>query len=434
MKNSILYIAVVFTAGFVHAQQTPKVVVKKQQQSQVLNDAIKGSNFSQIDQVGIGSDAEVFQQGLENASYIHQTGTLGFRNNFAYLLQGEGSENRSDRNYSDFTQNGTGNTIYALQDDDNVLWSSQLGNNNYAAFTQNFPSVDVAPTRFNYIESSQSGSGNYYTIVQGGFNNEAVGTQISSVDAIRGNFASKTQYNYNTNDKRNGHTAITTQHGGENYIEQFQDNKTTSIKGNYGEVNQGDVNGTAVATNVYAEQTQSGTAQEAYIDQMASDNDAFQDQNGRRNTAVVEQNLFGASDLGGNFAAQYQRGDDNFVETVQAGGNNTSLQEQRGMDNHSRTVQEFGLTEGNYVQVIQKGDNLNSFVRQRANGNNSIVDQLGDNHKSVIRQNATGSSLGNAILNGSNSAIVIQRNGDGDLSRQSLGKARSDYSRFYLLP
>ncbi len=428
MKHLFLTAAALATGAFALAQAPmPQQVVNKDRQSQESTNAEKGSNYSQIDQMGIGSDATVEQVGRENASYIKQTGTSNNNRNTAYLRQDGSREGKStSMSYADLTQEGAGNDVEVLQwDDRNVAWANQDGTKNIIKINQG---EDISYRgKDNYADLSQKGRKNEAYLIQDGRNNSALSTQVSNSNANKGNLSFQYQESVNSNEAREGNTAISTQNGTGNYAYQEQVSKVASIKGNYGEINQGDVTGAATATNATAAQYQSGTAQEAYIDQMASGNEAYQEQRGRRNVAAVEQNLFGASDLGGNFAGQFQQGDDHFMKAVQAGGDNVSLQEQRGSNNNSRTVQEFGTIKGNYVQTLQKGDYLNSFVRQRANGNQAFVDQLGDNHSSVIRQNATGTSLGNATLNGSNTATVIQRNGQGSLNQQSLTRTKTFY-------
>ncbi|WP_194852219.1 hypothetical protein [Nonlabens antarcticus] len=427
MKRVILCVSALLAGGFAFAQ-TPKTVTPQSKQALAPNAAV-GGNLSTIDQVGIGSDGLAVQEGTMNTSYINQTGTSASNRNLAIVAQsgnvGDPGIARSGfKNYADLTQDGEGNQMGALQlGDKNTAWGNQLGNDNVALMEQG--AVNARQAQNNYAEVAQTGNGNEAEVQQRFDNNIASSTQDNTGFAT-GNRSYQEQVS--AGNQSNGHTAISTQRGGDNEVRQFQTGPNSAV-GNYAEANQGDINGTDTATGAYAQQIQSGSGQQAYINQKLAGDEAYQEQLGANNVAVADQNLGGVVSGGDNFSSQYQDGTGNDAEANQNGNNNESFQEQFGVGNSALTVQKFGQSAGNYAQSIQTGNDNDSQIRQNSNGNFAQVDQFGSNHMSIVNQNQLGTQLGNASFNGSNTASVLQRDANG-LSNavQTLLKSRSGLS------
>ncbi len=407
MKRVILSASALMLGGFVFAQ-TPQTVTKKAKQSQELESASKGSNFSQIDQMGIGSDATVQQKGTENASYIEQTGTSQRKRNEAFLLQKGGLITTAEENYADQTQNGMANYSNVIQlGDENDAWVNQQGNSNASNIQQG--TFIFGRSDKNYAQVDQAGDKNDATINQIADNNIAISNQTSVDGARNGNTSYQSQL---STFAREGNTAISNQAGTNNEAVQVQINGFLQ-KGNYAEINQGDADNQDMASKSYAEQLQTGARNEAYINQRQKGNIAFQKQVGTDNVAIADQSKNGLTE-DGNFVSQLQLGDDNRAVTNQFGDKNSSVQQQLGSDNVSLTIQSFTRM-GNLAQSLQGGNNHDSYINQRSNGNKAMVDQLGTGHKSVINQN-TGFTGGNFSTTGNNSATVKQRNGNISLS------------------
>ncbi len=420
--KKVIICATALLAGGVALAQRPQTVEKKNKQSQELNAASEGSNFSQIDQMGIGSDATVEQQGTENASYIKQTGEANGKRNSATLLQASGFFVTSEKNYADMTQNGQNNNARTVQlGDENTTFTNQDGSKNNSYVQQG--TFLLRRSDNNYADVNQKGKNNDAVILQIADNNTAVSKQYSASDARNGNSSFQSQI---STFAREGNTATSYQAGSRNEAVQVQSNIGRS-KGNYAEINQGDLRFFKTAKNSYAEQLQFGAENEAYITQNREGNEAYQKQKGDNNTAVAGQNtlFFG----GDNFVTQYQKGDDNNAQSFQFGSENVSIQQQLGGSNTALTTQSF-TTSGNFAQTLQGGFNHDSKIKQRANHNEAYVDQLGTGHKSVIKQNA-GYIGFNSSGNGSNTANVIQRNANIPLSStQSVLRSHTGITRY----
>jgi hypothetical protein len=414
MKRVILC-ASALLAGSLAFAQTPKSVTPKSQQA-VAPVAAVGGNLSTIDQVGIGSDGIAVQEGTSNTSYINQTGVNAMNRNLAIVEQsGNVGDNGAPpalsglQNYADLTQNGEGNRMGALQlGDNNVAWGNQAGVGNVGVIQQG--ALGARQAQNNYADIVQDGTGNDAEIQQRYDNNTATSNQLSDAGATAGNRSYQEQVS--ATNLSNGHTAISTQHGGDNEVRQFQTGPDSAI-GNYAEANQGDVDGADIATGAFAQQVQSGSGQQAYINQMLSGDTAYQEQAGADNVAIADQNVGGSPNGGDNFSSQLQDGTGNEADANQNGNNNESFQEQFGAGNSALTVQRFGQSDGNYAQSIQNGTDNDSEIRQKSNGNFAQVDQFGSNHMSVVNQNQMGTMLSDGTTNGSNTALVVQRDANG---------------------
>ncbi len=404
MIRKFLIVAALLTGGVALAQR-PQTVEKKDKQSQELNAASKGSNFSQIDQMGIGSDATVEQQGTENASYIKQTGEANGKRNSATLLQASGFFVTSEKNYADMTQNGQNNNARTVQlGDENTTFTNQDGSKNNSYVQQG--TFLLRRSDNNYADVNQKGKNNDAVILQIADNNTAVSNQYSAADARNGNSSFQSQI---STFAREGNTAISNQAGLKNEAVQVQVNGLLE-KGNKAQINQGDLSDERIATKSYAEQLQTGGGNEAYIAQELEGNVAYQKQVGLNNRATSLQNTNNRQGVGKNFTTQLQIGFDNHATSKQFGENSTSIQQQLGGGHSALTIQSFGDKAANYAATLQGGFDHSSTIQQRANGNYGMVDQLGTGHKSVINQNVVGGNGGNASINGSNTASVKQRN------------------------
>lgn len=399
---------------FKPAKPEPKTITKADQKDSHRKGFTVGGGFSLIEQVGIGSDAVVAQEGTENASFITQTGTSATDRNQALVLQtgnvdGDPGQLSGFQNYAELAQDGKGNVAAALQfGDENAAFSTQTGDFNTSLIEQGATSAQQGEN--NYGEITQDGTLNTAEIQQRFDNNMATSTQVSAADAAVGNDSYQEQVS--ARNQSNGHTAISTQNGSGNTVQQFQTGPDSAI-GNYAEANQGDVEGEDTAVGAFAQQVQSGSGQVAVVNQKLSNDVSLQEQSGSDNTAVTNQNIGGIASGGDNYSQQLQGGSNNHAHTDQLGNNNFSAQEQWGDGNVAFTSQTFGQDGGNVALSIQDGFDNTSLIRQAASNNIASVDQLGSNHKSVINQNQSGTHIGDATLNGSNTAIVLQRDANG---------------------
>lgn len=85
--KSIILSATALALGFVASAQTPQTVTAPSQQSSPTAAALIGGNYSNIDQIAVGSSAMVQQQGTANASFIEQTGSNAANLNTIDVLQ-----------------------------------------------------------------------------------------------------------------------------------------------------------------------------------------------------------------------------------------------------------------------------------------------------------------------------------------------------------
>lgn len=415
MKRVIFTVAALM-AGAVAFAQTPTVVAPIVQQTNPNAGASSGSNYSNIAQAGVGSDATVQQQGTANASFISQTGTSATSRNSVDVLQwGNVQPSISGQeNYSDITQNGDGNDFRVRQQGDfNAVLGSSTGSLNTALVQQGADGAQQAEN--NEAIVTQSGRENDAEVQQRFDNSQAVITQTNNALTGVGNQSYQEQI-ANPNASA-GHTAIGSQNGDGNTLIQLQEGPGS---GNYAEALQGD--GTTQATGAFAQQVQLGEGNEAYVTQYLSSDTSYQEQIGEDNIAVVDQNTGGVASGGNNLAEQYQDGSDNDARSDQNGNNNDSFQEQYGTNNTSTVMQRNGQVAGNKAVNIQNGDQNKSMINQRANNNMAFVDQLGFGHTSVVNQN---NPLGGspAATSGSNTATVTQRNANVALSPSQTQRA-----------
>jgi hypothetical protein len=421
--KSIILSATALALGLVATAQTPQTVTAPAQQPSPTAAALIGGNYSNIDQIAVGSSAMVQQQGTANASFIEQTGSNAANLNTVDVLQwGNVQPSISGHlNYSDITQNGEGNDYMVTQQGDlNENFGTQVGVNNSVLVQQGANGVEQAES--NLAIADQDGRENSAEIQQRYDNSKA--TILQRNDAVSGVGNKSYQEQVANPNASAGHTAIGTQYGDGNELIQMQEGPGA---GNYAEANQGDA--ATAANGAFAQQLQSGELNEAYVDQYLTDDTSYQEQDGTSNKAVAKQNVIGSSLGGNNYIEQFQQGTSNEAIAEQAGRNNMSYQEQYGSDNYSNTFQAHGQINGNNALVIQNGTMNSSEIAQRANGNTATVDQLGNGHMSVINQN---NPLGGfpAVSSGSNSATVIQRNANVSLTPQTQRVAASKAHTF----
>lgn len=422
MKNQILS-AFALAATAVAFAQTPQTVTAPAQQASPTAAATIGGNYSNIDQIAVGSSAMVQQQGTANASFIEQTGSNAANLNTVDVLQwGNVQPSISGHlNYSDITQNGEGNAFMVTQQGDlNENFGTQVGLDNEAIVQQGANGAQQAESNLAIVD--QAGKENYAEVQQRYDNSTATILQRNDAAVGVGNRSYQEQIaNPNTSA---GHTAIGTQYGDDNELVQLQEGPGA---GNYAEANQGDA--VTSATGAFSQQVQSGELNEAYVDQYLTGDTTFQEQDGTGNKAVAKQNVIGSSAGGNNYIEQFQMGTSNEAIAEQAGRNNMSYQEQYGNDNYSKTFQAHGQITGNKALTIQDGSFNSSMVNQRANGNTALVDQTGNGQTSVINQNNPLSGFP-ATTSGSNSATVIQRNANVPLTPQTQRTAATKRHTF----
>lgn len=411
MKRVILSVAALM-AGATALAQTQQTVVAPAQQVSPTAAATIGGNYSDIDQIAVGSSAMVQQQGTANASFIEQTGTSASNLNTVDVLQwGNVQPSISGHlNYSDITQNGQGNAFTVTQQGDlNENFGTQVGMDNEAIVQQGADTPQQAESNLAIVD--QAGKENFAEVQQRWDNSNA--TIVQRNDAATGVGNRSYQEQLANPNQSAGHTAFGSQDGDDNELIQLQEGPGS---GNYADAVQGDV-GTK-ATGAFAQQVQLGEGNEAFATQYLSNDIAFQEQIGTDNLAEVKQNTGGVTSGGNNLVEQFQDGSDNEARSDQNGNNNTAFQEQYGSDNYSSVMQRYGQVAGNLALSIQDGTLNSSVINQRANGNTATADQTGTGQMSVINQN---NPLGGfpAATSGSNSATVIQRNANVSLTPQT---------------
>ncbi|AZQ44072.1 hypothetical protein [Nonlabens ponticola] len=410
MKRVILCASALLAGGFAMAQQpAPQTVPTRTAQTiapRVVTiptaGASAGSNYSDIDQAGIGSDATVKQQGTAQGSFISQVGSDNANRNDVVVRQwGNVTALSGEGNYGEVDQNGAGNTFYGTQEGDfNQMFSTQVGLDNDVYVQQGDDTAEQAEGNLAIVD--QDGSINVASVEQRFDNNQSSITQRNSVGAISGNVSYQDQV-ANPNQSA-GHVAIGEQWGEGNELAQFQ---VGPGDGNYAEALQG--NATDAAQGGFVQQVQTGSLNEAYATQIGVDNTLYQEQDGSGNTAQAIQadNPASGNDM---VAMQYQSGDDHSAYVKQNGSLNEAYQEQFGEGNISNIEQRGGVNplEANLATTLQSGALNQSDILQKTRGNVSFVDQLGNGHQSIINQNANGTSAPGA--QGFNTATVSQRN------------------------
>jgi len=410
MKRVIFSIAALM-AGVTVIAQTPQTVPTTTQQGFATSAATVGGNFSDIDQIAVGSSAVVQQQGTANASFITQTGANANNLNTVDVLQW-GNVNPSISgllNYSDIMQNGQGNAYtLAQQGDRNENFGMQVGLDNEAIVQQGDTGAQQAESNLALVD--QNGKDNFAEVQQRFDNNNAIITQRNDAAAGVGNRSYQEQIaNPNAS---NGHTAFGSQDGDDNEMIQLQEGPGS---GNYADIVQG-VAGTK-AVGAFAQQVQLGEGNEAFATQYLSNDVSFQEQIGDDNLAVVAQNTGGIATGGDNYVAQFQDGSGNEARSDQWGNDNTAFQEQYGANNVSTVLQRYGQLGGNLATSIQTGTGNDSEINQQAHNNVAFVDQMGAGHMSIVNQNNPISGA-QAAVSGNNTATVTQRNANASLDPQ----------------
>jgi hypothetical protein len=422
MKNFI-FTATALALGVMATAQTQQTVVPVVQQTSPTAAATIGGNYSDIDQIAVGSSAMVQQQGTANASFISQTGAnAGNLNTIDVLQWGNVQPSISGHlNYSDIMQDGEGNAFMLTQQGDlNENVGMQVGLDNEAIVQQGADTPQQAESNLAVVD--QDGKENFAEVQQRWDNSNASIVQRNDQATGVGNRSYQEQL-ANPNASA-GHTAFGSQDGDDNEMVQLQEGPGS---GNYADIVQGDA-GTK-ASGAFAQQVQLGEGNEAFATQYLSSDTSYQEQIGSDNLAVVEQNTGGISSGGDNLAEQYQDGTDNEARSDQNGNDNTAYQEQYGNDNVSTVFQRYGQLGGNSALSIQDGSFNDSEINQQAHSNMARVDQTGNGQMSVINQNNP-ITLAAAAIAGSNSATVIQRNANVPLTPQTQRAAAAKRHTF----
>ncbi len=422
MKNYI-FTATALALGVMATAQTQQTVVPVVQQTSPTAAATIGGNYSDIDQIAVGSSAMVQQQGTANASFISQTGAnAGNLNTIDVLQWGNVQPSISGHlNYSDIMQDGEGNAFMLTQQGDlNENVGMQVGLDNEAIVQQGADTPQQAESNMAIVD--QDGKENFAEVQQRWDNSNASIVQRNDQATGVGNRSYQEQL-ANPNQSA-GHTAFGSQDGDDNEMVQLQEGPGS---GNYADIVQGDA-GTK-ATGAFAQQVQLGEGNEAFATQYLSNDTSYQEQIGSDNLAEVKQNTGGIASGGDNLVEQYQDGTDNEARSDQNGNDNTAYQEQYGNDNVSTVFQRYGQLGGNLATSIQSGSFNSSEINQQAHSNMAMVDQTGNGQMSVINQNNPISGAAAAVA-GSNSATVIQRNANVPLTPQTQRAAAAKRHTF----
>jgi len=160
------------------------------------------------------------------------------------------------------------------------------------------------------------------------------------------------------------------------------------------------------SSHAVAFQTQNGKEQRANIDQYGGSADAYnygeQEQAwGWGNDAYMLQEQEGAS---GNYAKQYQGGDNNQVGLAQYGSGLKSAQTQIGHRNNAMAMQQG---EGNLLNMHQRGNDNAATAAQQGIGNRALIVQY-DGQSYVAQQNLDG------LGGGGNQIDAMQLGPDGN--------------------
>jgi len=435
MKKLILCATALFfgTMAFAQISGAPEAQV-------VTPLAGTGGHMNAGESVQNGDDnaVRVRQAGTENSVYTEQDNGTGLGGNLARIRQtGNVTGISGFQNAAEVNQSGTANqaTIGTGGDLNNVIINQ--GQNNDAS----------ANNKAKVKQGGQHAESNYAAIVQDGDNNQAQGSQgwdNNSMYTIQDGDDNKSMVVQSGGVQgSDGHEALTYQLGeyNESSISQSgagatnralanqigDNNKSKQLQvttagigmtGNQGSVYQGYVGdviggpqdyplffsvlvdqvlpldnfaGPIVANNsshAVAFQTQVGKEQRANIDQYGGSEDAYnygeQEQaSGWGNDAYMLQVQEGSK---GNYAKQYQAGDNNEAGLAQYGSGHKSSQSQIGHRNNSMAMQQG---EDNLLNTHQRGNDNYATSAQRGIANATLIVQYGGNSY-VAQQNLDG--------------------------------------------
>lgn len=319
-KLSTLIAAFLLTAGMAYAQNTASV---SQEGSNTVADINQsGSNDAIITQVSAGLDVSSYitQVGFENTAFANITAPGGHKmrgassdqlqegtGNTASILAQEASMDMSAIQ----TQIGNGNQAFAVTRHDGIVEQEQIGNDNYAE-------ANVVGKAMR-TKQLQYGNDNRATMSAG---NASVG---STYQEQVGNGNNSAINSYSSRGSARSH------------VNTFQEGDLNNVIVNFGP---------------------SGNT--ADVDQIGDRNNALVNfESGSKNEANVDQ--FGDD----NLADILQSGDDNKASQWVAGNENVVNQSQFGSGNHQRTE----LTgSGNVYSTNQDGNGNSAYVNSRGTG------------------------------------------------------------------
>ncbi|RMB64007.1 hypothetical protein EAX61_01090 [Dokdonia sinensis] len=379
-----------------------------------------------VQQAGTAQSVLTNQSGDKNQAFVVQTGLVG---------PGSGVENLAQVN-----QAGEKNQTTAFQQgDNNNVHVDQMGDENRSYSIQgvadqaedNFLAVDQDGEK-NKSVVQQTYDNNDAFIRQDGEDNRSDLNQNGGPNQTNGHWARVEQYKDGNQSKINQggagarNFAVTAQDGENNKSQQIQ-NATDGIggDGNLAGIYQGATETVgytlgAAFGNFTDLQTLDPTITNGGFSGLSEKAVALQEQDGAGNVAAISQ--YGATNAAGagNFAEQFQEGDDNqafmlqnaFGTTTNAGGNSGD-QAQYGDRN-----QAAGFQNGrNHSALVRQGDAMNA-----GNDNIALTAQRGENNGVDIQQNGD-SNVAHTVQHGKNNKILMtQSDGQSYSVNQNVGQ------------
>ena len=327
-------------------------------------------NVIYTEQVGTGNQAFALQVGDDNDAVIEQgLNDDTSSGNSAYIRQVDPSEVEEDRNnFAGIQQDGVDNSAFT---DQNVSYNDantiQYGERNISEIFQDSESQpsDGANGEGHDALVEQLGDDNQSSASQIGFNRNLLrSTQI-------GNSNSSEQSQNSFQEPGVGNTAVVNQGGaiGGFFAPEESDLNDLDTDIDFSAVSGDSFDGVAF-------QDQSGSGNDATINQFGLGNDSRQTQSGSENTALTIQ----TSEGGGNISAQSQVGWSNNAELGQAGAGNLNYQVQHGDSNNS-LVSQNGTD--NVNNTFQYGNYNDARVAQQGVHNAALIVQTGGQSYSV---------------------------------------------------
>ena len=394
-------------------------LVSMRQTGNVNGNAADSGEANKIysDQIGVGNDGRLEQQGDFNQAILVQdntafAGTLGNRADIQ-----QGTADQAEKNFAAVDQFGDDNEAKVLQTFDNSdAFVIQSGERN---------AVEI-----NQRADPENSQGHEALVEQFGNDNSALVNQ--NADGMKGrNYArvfsfgdnNQSEQTQTTNSNTRGNTAL---------VNQGVDASIGGSLFNSAEY----ANIVAIDNVMNAGANQASSYSQAIQDQKGHDNVAeshqfgagtsaingdytMQVQDGEDNEAYAFQNAYGTATGRGNSADTFQQGDDNYVATGQNGRNNDVVVSQMGSDNSA-----IGTQRGrdHVMDLRQNGDHNAIEASQRGLGNSMVITQNGG-HSWHADQDVPG-----GLPNGGNSLDVIQTGPTGALgtaaqTAQSVGRA-----------
>ncbi|RMB64006.1 hypothetical protein EAX61_01085 [Dokdonia sinensis] len=380
-----------------------------------------------VQQAGTAQSVLTNQAGDRNQAFVAQTGLVG---------PGSGVENLAQVN-----QAGEKNQTTAFQQgDNNNVHVDQMGDENRSYSIQgvadqaedNFLQVDQDGTKNKSVVQQTFDNSDAY-VRQNGNDNRSDVNQNAGPNQTEGHFANVQQYDESNQVKinqmgagaRNG--AYAWQQGENNKSQQIQ----TATDGQGGTGNLAGVIQGTTPTTFFVLNAASVASYNSLLgldpsltsggfSGLSEKAVALQEQNGSGNSASISQ--YGATNAAGagNFAEQFQEGDDNnafmvqnaFGTTTNAGGNSAE-QNQYGDRNEAAGYQN-GRT---HSALVNQGDAVTA-----GNDNIALTAQRGENNGVDIQQNGD-SNVAHTVQHGKNNKILMtQSDGQSYSVNQNVGQ------------